>query len=228
MRSLTTRWIFVIGLIMSWPALVSAEAWPSNGLDENDAVHSDAADEDSDESADEDRDDQDIIREAWSRYFAPPMEHQWELEASLGWMFWQTAYGGFQGRRYGRGRLRRLWRGPLATSLAVDFTRHAPTAGTIDFRDHRVALSAAAGLHWWLGRWLLGLDLESGALLTRRSIADGHGQSVSSSRLLPLVGTATRAGVSVYGTASISIEAGLRWHPERLDRLIVTQFAWLW
>ncbi len=214
MRSLTSVPILVLSLLLCWSSPAIAE--DGNG---------DEPEEEAEESEAVDRDE--AIRQAWSQFFAPPEDHRWELEAGAGLNFWQTAYRGRLGQNYGRLRLRRLWSLPIGTSLGVDFSRRTPRAGPIDFRTDRMAITSAAGLHWWSGRWLLGADLEAGILLHRRTIDDATGEAYSTSQLKPLAGTAARAGVSIYGISSLTMELGMRWHPDRIDRLLIFQLAWL-
>lgn len=232
MRRMTGIWVLVACLFLNLPS-PGAESPPGTDDEQaNDEVPGDAADgPDGNDKADDDADEQEAdkqdrdeaIRAAWAEIFAPPEEHRWELEAGLGLNQWQTAYGGRQQRRYGRMRLRRLWLDLLSTSMAVDFARHAPQAGPLEFTAQRAALTTAIGVHWWADRWLLGVDIEGGVLWNRRTI----GNDVASHQFKPLVGAAARLGVSVYGTASLSVEYGQRWHPERLDRLAILQLGWL-
>lgn len=216
MRAIAPIHILVLGLLLVWPVTASGEGGES---------HSVRAESGEEEQTEDDR--EEAIRAAWSRYFAPPEDHRWELETGLGWNFWDTAYGGLLARGHSRLRLRRLLPSPVAVSLSADASRRISEAGPLEFTDRRFAFSSAAGLHWWTHRWLLGADIEGGVLLQQRTIDDQSGEQVSSSGLTPLVGAATRAGVSVRGTASLSVELGMRWHTDRLDRLMLLQFAWL-
>ncbi len=167
------------------------------------------------------------IRKGWAAVFAPPGEHLWEFDLGWGAMFWETAFGGSETESYYRLRARRYLRDPLAVSLGVDFTRQAPETGTLEFSQQRVALLASVDLHHWFGRWLLGASAEAGPQWNRRTIDDATGEVDTSNRFDPTLGLAGRAGVSLFGTASVSLEGGLRWYPKRLDKLFVVQLGWL-
>ncbi|MFP4601053.1 MAG: hypothetical protein ACLFVJ_22585 [Persicimonas sp.] len=167
------------------------------------------------------------IRKGWAAVFAPPGEHLWEVELAWGAMFWETAFGGSETEDLYRLRARRYLRDPLAVSLGVDFTRQAPETGTLEFTQQRTTLLASVDLHHWFGRWLLGASAEAGPQWNRRTIDDATGEVDTSNRFEPALGLVGRAGVSIFGTASLSLEGGLRWYPKRLDKLFVVQLGWL-
>ncbi len=209
----------LLWLILCWPAPL----WATDDGEDSDPE----TNGETEQELDDEEERAELIRADWSRRFAPPEDHNWEIEGGWGWSFWENAYGSRNAQNYGRLRLRRLWRPLWATSVNVDASRRISDAGPVDFKSQRLTLTAATGLHWWSGRWLLGADVEGGTLFHRRTVEDGIGEKLTSTQRKALIGVSARAGVSLYGTSSLSLEYGSRWHTDRRDRLLLLQFAWL-
>lgn len=185
---------------------------------ESSGVTEDEEDEEDEHSEQDDpKDKHQKIREGWGRIFAPPDEHLWEVDAGIGWMFWENAFGERDLESLYRLRARHLFAAPLSVSLTVDYTSQMPAAGSLQFANRRVGILPGFGLQHWMGRWVLGADIEVGVLYSHRSIDDANGAVDTSNQIEPLAGLLGRTGVSVLGTASISLEAGLRPHVDRLD-----------
>ena len=166
------------------------------------------------------------IREAWGEVFAAPDDHRWEIDAGLGRMSWQNAYSGFDAQPYLHLRGRSLLAGPLTVSLAIDHTWQRNDVSVITFDSRRFGMLAGVGLHHWQGRWLVGTEAQVGANYERRSVEDATGSSADG-RFQPLGGLVGRAGISLFGTASFSLELGIRAHPDGLDRHYGVQLGWL-
>ncbi|MFW5966515.1 MAG: hypothetical protein ACOCV2_03300 [Persicimonas sp.] len=167
----------------------------------------------------EEEEDRDAVKESWARVFTAPDQHTWEFDAGIGWMFWSNAYGAVDGESLYRLRARYLVDAPVSVSLALDHSRQSNEVTPLTFRNQRTGLIAGAGLHHWMNRWLLGVDVELGAMHERRAVEDAVG-TTTNGRLQPVGGAVGRAGVSLYGTASLSVESGIRIHPDATDWLL--------
>lgn len=200
--------------------LVFCVGWAPNAFaqDDADSDQREGQQEESDEDA-EQEEERDAVKESWARVFSAPDEHTFEIDAGIGWMFWSNAYGAVDAEPVYRLRGRYLVAAPVSVSLALDHSRQKSEVTPLTFRNQRTGLIAGAGLHHWMNRWLLGVDVELGAMHERRALEDAAG-STSNARLQPVGGAVGRAGVSLFGTASLSVESGVRIQPDASDWLL--------